>query len=129
MPNNAVKLFRHTYLMEKKHVIRFLNEKRRGCYTMLVAMYADLFPSMSIRMALTVIKEDLEKEPGTSVELHYFSLARAISRFKKKGGMKPGAETEKKWEFKDANEIKNRQLSPGMFTANANKVKQSQDVQ
>ena len=115
--------------MEKKTIIRFLNEKRRGSYTLLVAMYADLFPSMSISMALTVIKEDLEKESSASVELNYFSLARAVARLKKKGGMKSEAETKKKWEFKDANEIKNRQLSPGMFTANVNKAKQSQDVQ
>jgi hypothetical protein len=115
--------------MERKTIIRFLNEKTRGSYTLLVAMYADLFASMSIKMALTVIKEDLEKESGASVELHYFSLARAISRFKKKAGIKPGADTKQKWSFKDANEIKESQSSPGRFKISANKIKQGQDVQ
>jgi hypothetical protein len=100
--------------MEKKRIVKFLNEKRRGAYTLLVAMYADLFPSMSIRMALTVIKEDLEKETGESVELHYFSLARAVSRFKKKAGM-PEAGTTQNWNFKNSNEIKQGQSKAGQF--------------
>jgi hypothetical protein len=116
------------FAMDKKTMIRFLKEKRRGSYTLLVAMYADLFPSMSISMALTVIKEDLEKESGANLELHYFSLARAISRFKKKARIKPVAEAKQTWDFKDANEIRDGQSSPGRFKVNAYKVKQGQDV-
>lgn len=115
--------------MERKTIIRFLKDKRRGSYTLLVAMYADLFPSMSVSMALTVIKEDLEKESGSTIELHYFSLARAILRFKKKAGIRPGAELKQKREFKDANEIKDGQPRPGTFKVDANKIKQGQDVQ
>jgi hypothetical protein len=101
--------------MEKKHIIRFLKEGKRGSYTLLVQMYADVVTSMSIRMALELIKEDLEKESGETVEIHYFSLARAISRLKKKNILKPGALTAREREFKDAHEIQQGQLSPGNF--------------
>ena len=85
-------------------------------------MYADEVTSMSVKMVLEFIKEDLEKEPGTSVQLRYFSLARAVARFKKSAAGKPGALTPRKREFKDAHEIEDRQLRPGEF-------KVSQDVQ
>ncbi len=108
--------------MEKKHVIRFLKERRRGAYTLLVKMYAEEVASMSVKMVLDFIKEDLEKEPGTSVQLRYFSLARAVARFKKVGTGKPGALTTRKREFKDAHETEAGQLTPGKF-------KVRQDVQ
>ena len=108
--------------MEKKHVIRYLKERRRGAYTLLVNMYAEEVTSMSVKMVLEFIKEDLEKEPGTSVQLRYFSLARAVARFKKSAAGKPGGLTTRKREFKDAHEIEDRQLRPGEF-------KVSQDVQ
>ena len=101
--------------IEKKHIIRFLKERKRGAYTLLVKLYADEVTSMSIKMALELIKEDLEMESKGSVELHYFSLARAISRSKKKGILKPGAGTTRKWDFPDTSEIKEGQLGPGKF--------------
>ena len=108
--------------MEKKTIIRFLNEKKRGAYTLLVEMYADVVTEMPITLALTVIKEDLEKETAAPVELHYFSLVKAISRLKKKATKKSGALTTRKREFKDSNEIENSQLGTGRF-------KYGQDVQ
>jgi len=45
--------------MEKKHVVRFLQEKRRGSYTLLVKMYAEEIAAMSVKMALELIREDL----------------------------------------------------------------------
>jgi hypothetical protein len=101
--------------MEKKIIIRFLKEKRRGAYTLLVEMYADVIVSMGTKMALELIREDLEMDSGASVELQYFSLARAIGRFKKKATTKPGVAATRKWEFRDTNEIKESQLSPGKF--------------
>jgi hypothetical protein len=101
--------------MEKKVIIRFLKEKRRGAYTLLVEMYAGVIVSMGVKMALELIREDLEKDSGASVELRYFSLARAVGRFKKKATTKPEAISTRKWEFRDTNEIKESQLSPGKF--------------
>lgn len=101
--------------IEKKHIIRFLKERKRGSYTLLVKMYADEVMSMSIKMALELIKEDLEMESKETVDLHYFSLARAISRFKKKAADQSTTGTSRKWEFKDASEIKEGQLGPGKF--------------
>jgi hypothetical protein len=112
--------------MEKKHIIRFLKERKRGSYTLLVKMYADAVTSMSVTMAMELIREDLERESGTSVELNYFSLAKAFSRFKRKEGKRTGAGTDRNWDFKDANETKEGQLSPGKFKVGLTKDK---DVQ
>src|SRR5258708_17336765 len=101
--------------MEKKHVIRFLKERRRGAYTLLVNMYAEEVTSIAVKMVLDYIKEDMEKEPGTSVQLRYFSLARAVARFKKSAAGKSGVLTTRKREFKDAHEIEDGQLKPGEF--------------
>ncbi len=111
--------------MEKRHIIRFLKERKRGSYTLLVKMYADAVASMSVTMAMELIREDLEKETGVSVQLHYFSLVKAFSRFKKKEGKGTGG-TDRTWDFKDANQIKDGQLSPGRFKFEGAKVK---DVQ
>ena len=98
--------------MEKKHIIKFLNAKKRGVYTLLVEMYADVITSMAITMALEIIREDLENESGEKVELNYFSLAQAVAKFKKKKA-KPES---RKPEFKDAHELNDKQKSPGTFT-------------
>ena len=99
--------------MEKKHIIRFLNAKKRGIYTLLVEMYADVITSMAITMALEIIREDLEKEAREKVQLNYFSLAQAAAKFKKKAKAKPES---RKMEFKDAYEQSDKQNSPGKFT-------------
>jgi hypothetical protein len=108
--------------MDKKRLIRFLKQGTRGAYTSLARMYADELASMSVKMALEVIREDLEKESNESVDLNYFSLAKAVSRSSKKVTGHGSAETIQKWKFKDANEIKEGQLGPGEF-------KLGQDVQ
>lgn len=101
--------------MEKKHIVRFLNEGKRGAYTWLVEMYGELVTSMSVTMAMELIKEDLAKDSETAVELRYFSLAKAVARFKKKTGKSSKAMAAKKHEFKDANEIRNGQSGAGTF--------------
>lgn len=100
--------------MEKKHIIRFLNSKKRGVYALIVEMYADVVTSMAVTMAQDVITEDLEKDSGEKVELNYFSLAQAVAKYKRKIKAKP--EGKRKPEFKDANELRNKQLPPGGFT-------------
>ena len=100
--------------MDKKLIIRFLKEKRRGAYNLLVDFYAPQIFSLSKTMALTIIEEDLEKECDSPIKLSYFSLARAMSRYKKKHpklsmGVKPASA------FKDAHELKEGQSSPIMI--------------
>lgn len=101
--------------MEKKLIIRFLNEKRRGAYRLLVEQYASQIFSLSKTMALIIIEEDLGKECGSPIKLSYFSLARAMSSYQKKnselsrGAVKPVSE------FKDANELKEGQSRPIML--------------
>jgi hypothetical protein len=99
--------------MEKKHIVKFLKAKKRGVYALIVDLYADVVSSMAITMAIDIIREDLEKEAGQKVELNYFSLAQAVARQKKLHGEKK-RDGLKKWEFKDANEIKD-QSAPGKF--------------
>lgn len=100
--------------MEKKHIIKFLKLRKRGVYTLIVELYADVITSMAITMALEVIAEDLQKECGEKVELNYFSLAQAVAKFKKKieadSGIKKGTNR-----FKDANELDEKQTKPGGF--------------
>lgn len=79
---------------------------------MLVQVYAELITSVPIVMALEIIREDLQKYSEESIELNYFSLARALARFKKKN---PQATSPRKMQFKDANEISNVQSGSGRF--------------
>jgi hypothetical protein len=120
--------------MEKKHIIRFLKEKKRGVYTLIVEMYADVVTSMAVTMALEIIKEDLEKDlgkglgkdlgkgleeqSGTKVDINYFSLAQAISKYKKEKTISHSGLVAKEWAFKDTHELKENQTAPGKFKIN-----------
>lgn len=99
--------------MEKETIIRFLKENRRGVYDLIVTHYQELLTSMSVSMALTLIKEDLESISKGAVEMNYFSLNRAVTKYKKSGETKRSAV--KKWEFKDEHETKKQEGSPGKF--------------
>lgn len=101
--------------MEKKLIIRFLIEKRRGAYNLLVEFYASQIFSLSKTMALSIIEEDLEKECGSPMKLSYFSLARAMSRYKKKHPNLLMSVTKPVSAFKDAHELKEGQSSPIMI--------------
>ena len=79
---------------------------------MLVQAYAELITSMPIVMALEIIRQDLQKDSEEPIELNYFSLARALTRFKKKN---PQRTNQGKLQFKDAHEIGHGQLGPGRF--------------
>lgn len=98
--------------MEKKHLIRFLKERKKGSYSVLVQAYQELIASMPIVMAMEIVQENLQKDTGERIELNYFSLARAVTRFKKKN---PQTAHSKQFQFKDAHEIDDVQLSPGRF--------------
>jgi hypothetical protein len=98
--------------MEKKHLIKFLREGKKGSYSVLVQAYQELLTSMPIVMALEIIREDLQKDTEELIELNYFSLARAVARFKKKN---PHLAQTKRFQFRDAHEIEDVQLSPGRF--------------
>ena len=86
--------------MEKKHIIKFLNAKKREVY--------------AITMALEIIREDLEKETREKVQLNYFSLAQATAKFKKNIEATPGTKKVSD-RFKDANELEEKQTKPGGF--------------
>jgi hypothetical protein len=101
--------------MEKKHIIRFLKEGKRGAYTLLVKMYADEVLSMGTSLALEIIKEDLQQQTSEPIHLNYTSLAHAIARFKKTNKEVRSNGQPRKWVFKDAHETTDRQLAPGRF--------------
>lgn len=101
--------------MDKRYIIQFLKEKKRGVYTLIVNTYVDVISTMGVTMAQRVIKDDLEKEAGTAVELNYFSLAKAISKFEKKIGNRSTTVVTRKWDFKDAHEMNDKGLAPGKF--------------
>ncbi len=99
--------------MEKKHIIKFMKDKKRGVYPLLVKLYSEVVLSMGIALALEIIKEDLEKEAGEKVDLNYHSLAHAIAKFKKNNST--AANQSRKWEFKDSHELKDGQSTAGRF--------------
>lgn len=103
--------------MDKKFMIRFLKEGKRGAYTLLVDMYREVITSVGPTMALQIIRDDLQKESEAEVVLNYSSLAHAIKKYKRKVETDATSELkiEKKWEFLDAHEIAEKQLSPGRF--------------
>jgi hypothetical protein len=99
--------------MEKKHIVKFLNAKKRGVYTLLVEMYSDVITSMATTMALEIIRADLEKDSEEKVKINYYSLVQAVAKFKKRPKAQPES---RKPEFKDAHELSDKQKSPGTFT-------------
>lgn len=100
--------------MEKKQVAKFLIDKKRGIYGFIVEMYADTVTSMALALALEVIREDLQKESNSKVELSYFAFAKAVRKFKKSNASK-SVPAESKWRFSDANEHKSSVPIPGKF--------------
>ena len=91
--------------MEKKLIIRFLKQRKRGIYNTITEAYAGVIASMSITMALEIIREDLEKDAEEEVVLNYSSLAHAIKKYKRKAKTKSNVASEPKmdtWEFLDA---------------------------
>lgn len=100
--------------MEKKHIIKFLNARKRGAYRLLVEMYSEEVTSMPMTIALEIIREDLGRESEEMVDLNYNSLARAVARSKKKSTAKDELGMRKR-EFKDASELTDSRTSPGKF--------------
>jgi hypothetical protein len=100
--------------MDKQFIIRFLKEKRRGVYASIAMTYVDVVTSMSSKMAMQIIKEDLERVSGEPVHLNYFTFAHAIARFKRNLPVEQ-ENGKRKWDFKDAYETKSSQLRPGEF--------------
>jgi hypothetical protein len=100
--------------MDKQLIVKFLKAKKRGIYTVIVECYSDVVQSMNATMSLEVIKEDLEKETGATVDLKYFSLVQAISKFKNKQPKKEST-AKKKWDFKDASDLESNKETPGKF--------------
>jgi hypothetical protein len=100
--------------MEKKHIIKFLNGKKRGAYRLLVEMYSEEVTSMPMTIALEIIREDLTNESAEKVDLNYNSLARAVARSKKKYKARDEVGMRKR-DFKDANELTDSRTTPGKF--------------
>lgn len=101
--------------MDKKYILQFLKQRKRGVYTLIVNTYVDVISAMGVTMALQVIKDDLEKETGIQVELNYFSLAKAVSKLEKSVSNRSTTVVTRKWEFKDSSEMKDSQSTPGKF--------------
>ena len=104
--------------MNKKYIIRFLKERQRGAYRLLAEMYDQIITSVGPAMSLQIIRDDLQKESEEEVVLNYSSLAHAIRKYKCKAETKSNSKGEPKidtWEFLDAHELGEKQLTPGRF--------------
>ncbi len=108
--------------MDKSHIAKFLKNRRRGIYKVIVEQYADDIIGIGVNLALELIKEDLEKD-GEKIELNYFSLAQAISKFKRvnpeiklKNSNYINTKKREKYVFKDAHELTtDHEKKPGSF--------------
>lgn len=103
--------------MDKKQLVGFLKQRKRGVYALLTEVYADVLSTpMSTPMALEVIRQDLQNASTDPIELNYFSLLKAIKKAKKTGSIVQSEKAKVKWDFKDAHELQSTQKLPGSFT-------------
>lgn len=100
--------------MDKIYLVRFLKEGKRGVYKMIANIYSDTLLSTGTNLALEIIKSDLEKESGETVELNYFSLAQAKKKLEPKTEVKEKP-TKSKWLFKDNHEVDSKDNELGRF--------------
>ena len=106
--------------MKKNLIVQFLKEKNKNVYDAIVDEYATLIPGWRINLLKRVIEVDLEKHTGEQTKLNYFSLSKAVKKFKKRF---PNIErrtlsippAKAKYEFKDAHELEEETRVPGSF--------------
>lgn len=108
--------------MEKVLLIRFLRDRHRGIYATLVAEYSSIVNSCHVSILKRAIEIDLEKYTDGAVQLNYFSLAKAVKKFKKNTRCEVRKEKpvlDKDYyshEFKDAYELDEAgSVKPGSF--------------
>jgi hypothetical protein len=106
--------------MKKDLIVRFLKEKNKNVYDAIVDEYAAIIQSWRVNLLKRAIEIDLEKHTGEETTLDYFSLRKAVKRFKKrlptiekKVTSIPSANP--KYEFKDAHELEKETKAPGSF--------------
>jgi len=107
--------------MEREEIVRYLKNRQRGIYPIIVQHYADRIIGLGKRIALDIIKNDLEKFSGEKIDVSYFSLAKAISKYLKMNGRKvehfvPKESLPKSSRFKNAYEYPDSDnMRPGAF--------------
>ncbi|MBS1508561.1 MAG: hypothetical protein JSS79_18135 [Bacteroidetes bacterium] len=107
--------------MKKNLIVQFLKEKNKNVYDAIVDEYATIILGWPINLLKRVIEVDLERQTGEAVRLNYFSLCKAVKKFKKKRPVlekKPSStpRANSKYEFKDAHELETESTTPGSFT-------------
>ena len=70
--------------MKKTLIVKYVKEKHRGAYDAIVAEYSSIIPGWTIGLLKSVIQIDLERHTGEKVKLNFFSLAKAVKKFKAK---------------------------------------------
>lgn len=104
--------------MDKKYIVRFLKEKRRGVYNTIVQAYSDIVFDGNVAMVIEMIKDDLARETGEEVDLNYNSLVHAIKKYKAveaKHDKTLPSPKQKDIQFKDMHELPRQLHQPGKF--------------
>jgi len=111
--------------MDKSLIVKFIKEKKRGVYNAITDEYSLIIMDDSPHVSLlkNVIEIDLEKHTGEEVKLNYFSLWKAMKKFKKRNP--PGKKDMNKapmmkkenprYDFKDSHELEEKNIKPGSF--------------
>ena len=70
--------------MKKTRIVKILKEKHRGAYDAIVREYSLIITGWRINLLQRIIEIDLERHTGEKVKLNFFSLSKAVKKFKVK---------------------------------------------
>lgn len=108
--------------MEKTLIVEFVKRKRRGVYDAIINEYSSIIIDWRVSLLKSVIETDLERHCSEKVQLNYFSLAKAVRKYKKKRPTIPKKEktstpnANHRYDFKDAHELDEKEsIKPGSF--------------
>ena len=108
--------------MEKALIVKFVKEKHRGIYDAVVDEYSSIIEGWHVSLLRNVIEIDLERHTGEKVKLNYFSLAKAVKKFKKnkplayRKEITSSPKAKSRYDFKDAHELdEKKSTKPGSF--------------
>lgn len=106
--------------MRKNLIVQFLKEKNKNVYDAIVNEYATIILGWKINLLKRVIEVDLQRHTGEEVKLNYFSLCKAVKKFKRKfptieKKIQSAPLANSRYEFKDAHELEKETSAPGSF--------------
>lgn len=107
--------------MEKSLIVKFVKEKRKGVYNVIVKTYKAILEDNNVTLIRRAIELDLENHTGEKINLNYDSLIKAVRRsLSKKAPLKQiihsSSPKATRYDFKDDHELDDsKKARPGSF--------------